>query len=835
MAAKKRTHDDVSKLSLDDLSASEKKFAFDLETRIESIGHENVIRSVASLLAKKYKFVVVPGTNNEKRAKGNWKTITTTPDIEEFTTNQIGILTEPSDVVMVDIDTSDKGLETWKDIVEFLNLEKVVQSTIVERTCTGGLHVYFRASSTAQVRSRAKHVKILDEDGTEYATGIDTRGKGGYSRCCPSSHVPGKDALLNYVTFVSDLSKIDEVPVIPETLVDVLEGKKLLARVDGKLAYRAENASGTATPKIAASDETRSRATKKSRKDKKKADISATQLRRLVLECLSCSRATNRDEWLKVIWGIAYYDKAFGQKNDSLQLCIDFSNRTSADNKSSDDHIQLQYLQSFTCERDKVVTHRTIMSWAKDDNPQLYSTILHGEKPRIVNRFDENDKYYWRDFLVEASSVVWPSLEECHSFCRANLPRVLALIAQNSGYYIRKDSDDNPSTQVDRWSAITSPQITYMDDDKQRTLKWEDYIRLYKTKFHIFSMADVDPGNKMSQSEVFNTWYGFKAKRVEVVDMKLVQPWLDLIKDVWAAGDMSAYKYLISWIRYPLKNPGFKNDTFLHIFGPEGTGKSKLVEFLRDFVFGKRLTGFFQGLHNFMGEHVTSKAGRALWIIDECMTTGNDKNMNWDGFKSDITGQTVRENPKFGTITDKTNIGNAICLTNHKDALNLTRNQRRGSCFRVSDHLMQNQEYFGKLHNEFYNQESGNHFFTYLINLPEEECVNSRAVYHTELEKEIKDMSKPLHEVFIEEFLEQKWVEVTYRLGGKVEKEKIEFISANRLYEKYVEFCQKQGANPLQQRFFKAKVDELKHLPIEWHRTSEARGYRPKLVKTPAN
>ena len=66
-------------------------------------------------------------------------------------------------------------------------------------------------------------------------------------------------------------------------------------------------------------------------------------VRQLVMECLSHARAEVYDDWLRVLFALAYEDCKDQQEDRYLQLCKDFSRRTRCNNLSSDEENAKRY------------------------------------------------------------------------------------------------------------------------------------------------------------------------------------------------------------------------------------------------------------------------------------------------------------------------------------------------------------------------------------------------------------------------------------------------------------------------------------------------------------
>ena len=83
-------------------------------------------REVMTVRLTQLQCVVVPGAHGEKRPFSSWKNVTKTPRAKTFTTDQMGILTGPSTLCVVDVDVKDHGIFAWNLLVDLLGLSNFV-------------------------------------------------------------------------------------------------------------------------------------------------------------------------------------------------------------------------------------------------------------------------------------------------------------------------------------------------------------------------------------------------------------------------------------------------------------------------------------------------------------------------------------------------------------------------------------------------------------------------------------------------------------------------------------------------------------------------------------
>lgn len=157
------------------------------------------------------KFVYIPVNNDSKIAAVPYGHLTETPDKKKFTKyNNRAILTgAKSNIIVVDIDKKDKGIETWNKYIK----EHGDINTVMSKTPNDGFHYYF------------KYIPILSTNRTKInGVGIDIRSNGGYIMAPPSTI---KDKKYEWVRSPEDNKILD----MPEWLISILVKSNLKSDV----------------------------------------------------------------------------------------------------------------------------------------------------------------------------------------------------------------------------------------------------------------------------------------------------------------------------------------------------------------------------------------------------------------------------------------------------------------------------------------------------------------------------------------------------------------------------------------------------------------------------
>ena len=104
-------------------------------------------------------------------------------------------------------------------------------------------------------------------------------------------------------------------------------------------------------------------------------------------------------------------------------------------------------------------------------------------------------------------------------------------------------------------------------------------------KFPLYSNIVFKPNNVDGKRNDLNIWPGFKAQEVSVVDMDIVNAFINHIQKVWASDDEGHYNYIMSWLAQVIKTPEKMTEAAILLTGGQGTGKTLPCDILLQRVF----------------------------------------------------------------------------------------------------------------------------------------------------------------------------------------------------------------------------------------------------------
>lgn len=306
------------------------------------------------------------------------------------------------------------------------------------------------------------------------------------------------------------------------------------------------------------------------------------------------------------------------------------------------------------------------------------------------------------------------------------LSMIVRKVTMSKVIYIAKESDNNPFSRdfqiVAGWvkgtkaGAIT---IQYQENKKWITscvgpfsVLIDNCLLLSEKFICVPYHFDDPPRNTMD----LNLFRGFKAVYQEHLTYekakKRCQPILDHIFNVLASKDKDLYNCILEIICYPMRTLK-RSKIMLTLIGKQGVGKTIVLDFLQEWVYGRSLCSQITGLDSITGKFNAFLESKMLVCINETANAGSAKGANLkqaEILKHSITDKTLFIEPKGRDSYEIDNLANYILTTNSPQPLILTEDNRRDVVIECSN-KKESKEYFTELCDSF-NTKMGNAFYT---------------------------------------------------------------------------------------------------------------------------
>ena len=159
-----------------------------------------------------------------------------------------------------------------------------------------------------------------------------------------------------------------------------------------------------------------------------------------------------------------------------------------------------------------------------------------------------------------------------------------------------------------------------------------------------------------------------------------------------------ALEWLLSWMAYPLQNPGAKMASSLVVFGAEGFGKSIMFDLVLGKIYGTHAITIGQAQ---LESSFTDWQSKRLFALAEEVVARTERNHYKGMLKHLVTGSSLQIDQKHMALREETNHINFVFLSNSTVPLELDQGDRRYMVLYGDE--VPSADYFTRLHDEISN------------------------------------------------------------------------------------------------------------------------------------
>jgi hypothetical protein len=311
------------------------------------------------------------------------------------------------------------------------------------------------------------------------------------------------------------------------------------------------------------------------------------------------------------------------------------------------------------------------------------------------------------------------------------LTNCVVKITQSNEYMVRMEHRKTKS-----WIPKSKEQLTRILDrntqfiyvtvkgkETKKKVKYSDYLEHPVISQSMLSFTGREFTTTKENPDCFPSWTGHRFPEVEVVNMELIQPFLDHVKNIICSGDEKVYEIEMAKNAWMFQNPDKHLGWATVLIGGQGTGKNCYTNVLLHLWGDLWSTGGVKISQVCGDKCVKIVHNKKLIVCDELPKwKSNDANeQQWETLKSRITDDTFKGREMYQDYSDYElrNVSNYMMTTNNFDGLApLCDKDRRFFILGVSSEKQQDREYFQKLIKLTEKDETLQHLLTYLLRLP---------------------------------------------------------------------------------------------------------------------
>lgn len=468
----------------------------------------------------------------------------------------------------------------------------------------------------------------------------------------------------------------------------------------------------------------------------------------------------------------------------------------------------------------------------------------------ILNKFDLNEEYDFCDFQNYLFKTIFDDVNDAVRYIELHLYRVCVKV---NDYMITKQ----PNTEFNnihsieqfttKWRAECEVKYMYFNDfsgkDELKELTLRKFLSIYPHLINCFKRVNTEfiiKGDTLNKDEFYIT-EEFKADYIENInetDILKIQPLLDMIMLVYCNNDVKIYDMILSLFSFWVCNPNEKSGKCLILTGEQGTGKSTIIEYFMDYIFGNKICLMLKGFKELLSDKNGHLSGKKFTNLNETKSKKGDYLTNFDDMKTLISDKTISIRGLYKETKNEKSSMEIIITTNNPNCCPIEKNDRKYIVLHVNDiYLQKDKEFWSPFREQIFNQKTANIFYSYLINMntttEKWRSIDFKEL-NTDLKKDLILLNKNSIELFIielkDEILKNKdkileterltYNKITYngeenesydiQLSKNKDKIKVKPLS---LYEGYKAYCHYHGEQAVKYKYF--NFDLTNKLKIE--------------------
>jgi Family of unknown function (DUF5906) len=249
---------------------------------------------------------------------------------------------------------------------------------------------------------------------------------------------------------------------------------------------------------------------------------------------------------------------------------------------------------------------------------------------------------------------------------------------------------------------------TFIFDEWANITGSADYAQRRFIPYGYWASAPLIDNRTLNTFGGLNCWRLYPLAKSRGIDFakawNKIQHMLAVILYVWCHGNEQYMRYILFFFFWTAQNPHIKNAWTPVIQGPQGCGKTAILNYLARVLFGPQYYKSISDASLIVGNFNGSIMEALLIIAEEAFFRGDRAQQN--KLKDYITSSEVHCNEKFQVAYTTKNYFNFVAPTNHDNPVAVDLDDRRFCFFKASDDLRrisrtEKRKIFEKLYADF--------------------------------------------------------------------------------------------------------------------------------------
>lgn len=435
----------------------------------------------------------------------------------------------------------------------------------------------------------------------------------------------------------------------------------------------------------------------------------------------------------------------------------------------------------------------------------------------VVNRPILGYKRQWQLYIRYIQSIRFTSRHAAAALLAMTIDHYVILMGDSFLSRCGLDNDyTNDVLKQEKKNPLEEINITHHAGDGRyiHTCAKKIYD-INKSLFHTYE-EHINQWGTIDNTK-FSSCVPFRGQIVNEINMEVLKPFLEFVKDIICDGDNEQYQWLIKWIAHTYQYPNSRTRCALILLSKEeGTGKGTFCDIIC-YIFGIHNIDQSGGsVKSLVSDRISHLMGKKFAMVQEMRENKGDYMGCMEALKSFITDDYIAVRPLYANKMTVRNAVELIMTTNNENILKASTTGRRFTVMKLSNAKMQDNKYFSSLKKHCSSNIFIDNIATYLNNIDVAEG-SIKALITEALESMAIESANSV---------ETYWAEMkdTPDLSSKLHFHKrndaIHITKANA-YESYKEWCEINRENIFSSRKFGSETKHIKN--IDEYRTPTIR------------